>query len=280
MLLQGRFSIFFLLFFLSCSVDKKVEYLSFSEKDKYLINTFKNYKFIYNQANDSLNKWVNDSLYITKSIFNYNFKSCWKLDSNLIFDKDSNIFFTTVLNSNSDYNDAIADAIEDFYGRKINGRWYFFFGGTSTVLPREGMQDSIYAPFSLEEMSYLAYDLKFEWMIKAINEGHPEKIDAYFEYLGSDVQECPKINGKVDWRCVDSSIAVNCKGQYDFKMTKEEIAKIQKEMAESVRPPEPPKETKQWWQFWKEEPPIPIFETEEWKNYLKQKYGKDWEKHR
>ena len=60
-------------------------------------------------------------------------------------------------------------------------------------------------------------------------------------------------------------------------MTKEEVAQIQKKIDESVRPPEPIKETIQWWQFWKDEPKIPIFETEEWKTYLKQKYGNKWQ---
>ena len=142
------------------------------------------------------------------------------------------------------------------------------------------MLEHFYDSFSYEELSYLAYDQEFRNYIKNILNGKSNRNEKRFINDYSDIQECPKKNKKLDWKCIDSLIVKVDEIQYKYKLTKKEIAKIQKDMDESIKPPYPVLEIKEWWQFWKKEPKVPLFESEEWENYLKKKYGNDWEKHK
>jgi hypothetical protein len=200
----------------------------------------------------------------------------WKLDSTFIFNSDSTLFFTTINLADNRNRNAIADDLSNFAGRKINNKWYFFFG-SSTVLLREYYQYSKYNPLSFEEMSYLAYEQNFSYSIENNKPLPEEAMDDFFgggmvQYLG--IKGRKNINTYIDSMALVTNAAYHAK-----KMSKEEIAEIQKTIDESVRPSEQKKETKQWWQFWKEDPQIPIFETEEWKDYLKKKYGSKWQEH-
>jgi hypothetical protein len=268
----------FIILFYSCRTNQENTNVKplLKERDIYLNLYFNDYKSIYNIASDSINKWRKDSLGIVKCIF----FDKYELDSVFIFNKDSTLFFTSI-NHTDGYKYGEMDYLNAFGGRKINGKWCVFFGGVSTVLPREGMQDSMYSPFSFEELRYLAYKESFEPYVRNVLSGQFEKNEKRFYRNYSTWQECPtKVKGHIDWKCIDSMLILSNRYIYNGKMSKKEVAEIQNKMDNSVSPPLPKKEKIEWWQFWKEEPPVPFFESEEWKNHLKQKYGKDWEKYR
>jgi hypothetical protein len=274
---KDKFLYFILIFFVifnSCTKKEIKETFVYSRKE-YLNPKFNGYSYIYNLITDSVASWKKDSLSKVGSIF-YN---DYNIDSIFLFNKDSSMLLTTVNIVDRQHKNATLDYIYDLYGRKINGKWYFFFGA-STVLPREFYQDSVYSPLSFEELSYLAYKERFEYFV---DNKKPLPEDFFDDVLGA--YHCKPYGAKKYDRtqvnlCLDSLALATHAAYHAKKMTKEEIAEIQKAMDESVRPPESLKKSKEWWQFWKKEPAIPFFESEQWKNYLKQKYGKDWEKHR
>jgi len=273
LLKKGSLFLFFVIFFSCRKLEKKDNY-DFTLKDRYITQSFNSYYELYKSANDSIYHWCGYPLSVTSSIL---FNPI-KIDSIFIFNKDSTSFFTIVEKRKVNFKNASSDLIMDFHGRKINNKWYFFFG-SSTVLPREYYQDSVYSPMSFEELSYLAYDMKFKYFIE---NDLPLPDDYFDDVLGA--YNC-KPYGAIDYDrkavnlCLDSLALKTNKEYHAKKLSKEEIVEIQKSIDESVRPPEPIKKNKEWWQFWKDEPKIPIFETEEWKDYLKEKYGSKWQEH-
>jgi hypothetical protein len=209
-------------------------------------------------ANDSINKWIKDSLAITKALI---FDS-YKINDDIIFNQDSSRMFTTINVANTHQREIYADYILDFGGAKIEGKWYFFFMGVSSPVVRSNWQDSVYAPLTFEELSYIAYEWNFKTLIKNINEGHPEKNEERFEDMFFDYYECKNSNDQK--ACSDSFILESVSGKYAYRLDPKEIAEIKRAMAESVRPPEPERS------FWdKTFSKKKVFELEEWKDYLR-----------
>ena len=154
---------------------------------KNYINTqFDTYKNIYKEANDSINKWTSDSLQVVQSYLLYESQ----LDSIFIFNKAKDRFYTVNKINASKDKIAIADAYDDFGGAKINGKWYFFFMGVSHPVRREDWQDSVYAPLSFDELSYVAYESHFKTLVKNINEGKLEKNEEIFKKKMNNKTQC------------------------------------------------------------------------------------------
>ncbi len=240
-------------------------------RNNYLKNNFLNYKLVYENANDSILAWKKKSLSVVKSYIIYPNR----LDSVLVFNKDSTRLYTSINTIDGKNLNAIFDYVDDFGGAKINGKWYFFIMGVYRPVRREDWQDSVYAPLSFEELSYVAYNTLFKTLVKNINEGHPEKNEEIFNNrIFSELRQCKGLNGSAKRMCEDSLILDAVFGKYQHKLDPNEIASIKESISASKLPEGVPLvKSYSWWEIYKygQKP----FETKAWKDYVKQKYGKE-----
>jgi len=109
------------------------------------------YNEVYSNANDSLNKWFNDSL----EKYSYLQESEWQLDSLICFNKTVNKCLMVILDRDTFWKNSEQDDIHYFYGVKIMNEWYFFNGPT-LVLIRKTYQPKSYPALSIEKMKELS----------------------------------------------------------------------------------------------------------------------------
>jgi hypothetical protein len=124
---------------------KRAIYIAYSKK---LIGE-KEYDAVYKKANDTIENWVVNNLKC------YIFKP-YQLDSLLCFNSKKDNFFGALLIPCYEKK-CVQDDIKFFYGVKIKEKWYFFRGST-LVLPREYYQDDIHKPLSFEKMKQIAIE--------------------------------------------------------------------------------------------------------------------------
>ncbi|MEY3501525.1 MAG: hypothetical protein RL308_3198 [Bacteroidota bacterium] len=262
MLQKDKWIILVAIIFLSCSENNKMENeLKF--RDKYISSNFNSYKDLYGISTDSINKWMDSSL----SIVQYEVVNrCFKLDSIYIFNKDKSRFYTTYNTKDFENKDAVFDYIKDFGGAKINGKWYFFFMGVSSPVRREDWQDSVYAPLTFDELSYVAYESHFKNLVKNIQEGYPEKNEKYFDDMFFDYSECKDVKDK--HFCSDTFTLAAVVSKYKNKLEPKEIADIKQSILESKLPDgEPLVKSFSWWEKLKYGEKL--FESETWKERKK-----------
>jgi hypothetical protein len=210
--------------------------------ERYLKRNFYKYDMIYKTCNDSIGKWIFDSLAVAQTPFYYHYQ----LDSSFCFSTDSSRFFTTINCSSSNYKDARADDILEFGGAKINNKWYFFFISSTMVVPREYYKEDIYEPLTFEELSAISHkEILGKFFIKKEDGGFVSNEkrfkDTFFDAWNTGCKDCKTVSD------FDSMILVTVKEKYKYKLKRKEILEIKEEMAKSVRPV--PK--KKWWQRWK-----------------------------
>jgi hypothetical protein len=267
MLKQGNRYLFFFIVFtiLSC---KNIESHKFDFEiyEIYKSNNFHKYRKLNEIIKDTLNEWIVKEIKESKY---YKFNP-WQIDSVLIFNIDSSRVYTTLNKRDVGNNDAIFDYINELLGAKIDGQWYFYPGG-NYVVPRQNYQDSMYAPLTFEELSYVAHKRPMAGMLLRDKDGkvvvnHERMNDRFFAGDG-DFHKCNKVQS-----CYDSVIIEINKSMHTKKLDPEEVEDIKFSMASSVRPEEPflpsrAKKEKSWWDILtKNDPEVKIFESEEWKN--------------
>lgn len=254
LLLLGGFIVFL---FISCNKEEKKDFQN-DLFDDYLNLNFNSYSKIHKQINDSLQKWVQDSLTVTESFFYHPYK----VDSVLCFNSDSTRLFTTINKRIGEFKDAVQDNITELGGAFIQGRWYFVLMG-SNVIDRGSYQDSVYAPLTFEELSYIAHKEIFPMPNKDSVTGKMYfNLDNLFYH--SDCEGRPNQRQCQDEKIVEQNQWRPWKNEGRY-LDKEEVEKIKQEMAASVRPPEPVK-TKTLWEMWFDKKEEKIFESEAWKN--------------
>ena len=205
---------------------------------------FDNYQHIYKIATDTFEVWVKDSLDIAGFGLLYPFR----IDSAIIFNRDSTRLYTTINYDHSVFKDADADASNEFCGAKVNGKWYFIVGA-GLHIPRNWYQDSLYAPMTLDEISYVAHvNFHQSYLIRKANnefEGDDNKLNAYL--LNPLSYNCTTCKTKSD---IDSLFVAVCKNNRKAKINKRLHTKTLKEIQNSVRPPEPFQERSWWERIW------------------------------
>ena len=255
---------FFIILFIFISCGEKNIVIE-SRNDIYLNKKFNEYSLVYTSLLDTLNAWKLDSMAISKGYF---FSDCWKLDSMIVFNKDSSRLYTNILHRSCKHKGGIFDYLQAIGGAKIDSQWYFFFG-MQPVIDRASYQDSIHAPLSFDELSYLAREhLLGAYTIQ--EDGTITTNDSFFDFMynrgGWGLPDSSSLEQ------LDSLIIAKTTEVRKMKIDPKEIEDIKRSMARSVRPPEPKKDVSLWQRiFGKEEK---LFETKEWKAYLEKKYGK------
>ena len=257
------FIIFNLIIVISCS-QKAIDKIE--NGDNYLRSNFNKYDKVYTAINDTISSWIEYSL--ANVIYNMSDKE-YQIDSLLVFNSECNRLYSNFLIRIVGFKDSYTDAMYGLGGAKIKGKWYFFFGIT-TYIRRETYQDSIYSPLSFDELSYLSrQELCSAYTINA--DGSITTNDSFFDFMykrsgwglpdGSSLEQ------------LDSTIVAKTEEVRKMKIDPKELEDIKKEMARSVRLPEPKEETTLWQKIFGKEKKL--FESDDWKEYLRKKYGKD-----
>lgn len=199
----------------------------------YVNDNFKNYRDIYNMSNDSILKWVTDSL---ENIGSCCFYNPFRLDSALCFNSDRSFFVSTLNKSSIKWRDGQVDLIQIFCGAQINIKWYFFLGGTY-VISHNSYQDSVYSHFTFEELSYIAHQEILSDAIIKNPDGTFSSNEIFFKhYFDKSRWAADSCTTQASF---DSLIVYRAGEKYKHKLKKDEIDEIKQKMNNSVRPPEP-----------------------------------------
>ena len=225
---DNRFGLIAITFcLLSCDIGKNV-YHQNDSLNGYTDKYFKNYHTLYHSANDSIAKWVNDSLAIIGCIYG----NPVKLDSIFCFNKDSTRLYTTLNKRKENFKDATSDLILEFGGALIHDKWYFFFLSGSMVVPREMYKKDIHTTLSFRTLSKLAHkELHSKAFVFAKNGTY--KVDEEFFKKTFNSTVFKGCIGNDTEACYDSMTLVHCKEKYNYKLSREEIEEIKKAMKES-----------------------------------------------
>ncbi len=245
---------FILVLLVGCSDKNKIRRLNFTKQPK-----------IQASINDTLQKWISDSLAKTKPLFFDN--EAFRVNNFIVFNQDSSLLYTT-LNRKGIHRNSSADLIEEIGGSKIKDQWYFFFKGPIYV-SRTLYKNSKYDPYSFFELEYISYEDIYPKVVRWLPGGNYEVKEEYFQkrYLGAIQNKCHE--GQELRMCFDSIIIDLNQRYYDHKIDPKEIEDIKQSIEASVRPIEPKIELTTWEKiFGKEEK---LFETQEWKDYINQK---------
>ena len=138
------------------------------------------YWSIYNAMNDSVKMWAKNELglykYFNRDSIDYGVN--YQIDSLLCFNIQKNMCFTGVLRQLTD-KDSNSDSVWEFFGIKINYKWYFF-GGAAMILPRDFYQKEDYPPLSFEKLKELAMKHLYQGYARKSKDGEWYINDAFF----------------------------------------------------------------------------------------------------
>ncbi|MBY0244734.1 MAG: hypothetical protein K2Q03_04695 [Sphingobacteriaceae bacterium] len=149
------------------------------------------YDSIYKVANDTIKKSIKNRL----SDYKYYISHDWYLDSLICFNKKMNRCVMALSSKSSIFT---TDGMVEFYGAKINNKWYFFKGG-NFVLPREYYQEDVSLPLSTEILHEIAIENIFGGYLKQNKKGVWEVNEKWFQYyFGGASWDCGYL-GKQGW---------------------------------------------------------------------------------
>ncbi|TXI15495.1 MAG: hypothetical protein E6Q66_03230 [Pedobacter sp.] len=135
------------------------------------------YNRVYKQVSDSLNTWCLAKLPAYESVWYYTYR----LDSVLCFNSEKDRMVTAIL-VQCDLSTCQMDNVHYFYGAKIKGQWYFFFGGGTMAIPRENYQSDIHIPLSFQKLHELAMNNMFRGYLKKNKDGVWQINEAFFTH--------------------------------------------------------------------------------------------------
>lgn len=135
---SGKFCLILLIG--SCTLRQSKENIStdfsknIKKKSIEMFGNEKEYNSLYSQMSDSLESWMLNDLYEIEQ-FNYNYK----IDSVYAINVSKTKLIGIELHFLGNQKTGFSDGIQEFYGAKIDGKWYFWTGGYTPVL-RDGIK--------------------------------------------------------------------------------------------------------------------------------------------
>ena len=190
---------------------------------------FHNYKNIYEQANMTLKNWIKDTLEISEQYAYYQYQ----IDSAFVFNKDSTRLYTTINIRDTINKNAKGESSNELYGAKVGGKWYFM-DGAGLWIPKNWYQDSLYAPMTFSEISYVAHTNFIQNRLFKKADGTYECNDVLF---GEDFTHCAIPYGqKGDF---DSAVVAKHKEIHKKKFDWAEMEKDKLDAAKIPQPAEP-----------------------------------------
>lgn len=230
---QGKYFTILFFFLLSCNKSKIQKQFSIDYAKIYYKLNFGSYSSIYKYASDTIIEWRKRSI----DRFGYFLDGSYQLDSALVFNKDSTRLYGSInhigLRSN-----ASQDGSTEFYGARIKGHWYFLTGA-GLAIPRVFYQDSMYAPMTFSELSYVAH---VNFIQNYLNK------DSSGNFYGDDEKINKNILNTNGWGCYncttkeqnDSLFLAKVYENNLKRIPEKEIDRIIVEAAATRRPLEPP----------------------------------------
>ncbi|MBK8627445.1 MAG: hypothetical protein IPN86_18320 [Saprospiraceae bacterium] len=259
-------AIYVLLKIFSNKIENYFEYSLSGEKkvQQYISTHFHEYDDVREEVHKIINNGLQNKLMKYKSQIN---KTFFSTDSLYIFNPSRNKFYTTLNSINSINASGSSDLVQGLYGVKIQDQWYIFFGG-NLIAMRGGYKYDKYEPFTWDEISFMAHEqmfgkyLSFDWKGKlSINHELIDKEVNPWDLGGTSVSEEGTETERFlrIWEFKNSQIIDSL-----------QIAQIKEDLEAGKNKPKDPIKKVTWWnKLWGEE--VPIFETDEWKEYIKSK---------
>lgn len=140
---KDRFGIILLIFLASCNGISNSERSVLTEKD-YLNKTTQtlgskeNYLKLYDQMSDTISSWYSNNLLPdTSKDESTEFKlliSKYKVDSLYVINSAKDKILGTILHTGISEAKIWSDEILEFFGAKINGKWYFWTAGATPIV--------------------------------------------------------------------------------------------------------------------------------------------------
>lgn len=230
----------------------------------FIRDNFDEYRHVHDTLNDIIENRVKMNFKSAKSLIS---KTGFNVDKLIIFNKDKTKLYTTLNSINSVKAKGSSDLIQSLYGVKIEGKWLVFFGANLIAL-RDGYKYNKYEPFTWDEISYMAHEQMFGRYLD-------------FDRNGNLIINNDAIEKAVDPENIGGS-SISQEGTekerflrlWEFEnsqtLDSTEIAQMKEEIEAGKNKPRDPIKKVTWWdRLWGKE--VPIFETDEWKEYIKSK---------
>lgn len=230
----------------------------------FIIDNFEEYRHVHDTLNNIIENRVKMKLKSAKSLIS---KTSFRVDNLIIFNNDKTKLYTTLNSINPINAIGSSDLIQSLYGVKIEGKWYVFLGANLIAL-RDGYKYNKYEPFTWDEISYMAHEQMFGRYISILDNGilNP-KIDIVEKYVDPEYIGGSSISQ-------DGTEKERFLRLWEFEnsqtLDSTEIAQIKEDLEAGNNKHRDPIKKVTWWdRLWGKE--VPIFETDEWKEYIKSK---------
>lgn len=226
---------------------------------------FEGYRHVHDTLNGIIENRVKMNFKSAKSLIS---KTGFNVDKLIIFNKDKTKLYTTVNSINHINAIGSSDLIQSLYGVKIERKWYVFLGHQNLIAKRDGYKYNKYEPFTWEELSYMAHEQMFGRYISLDKNG---SLIIKYDQLDKDTG-VRELTGKIPGEYTTPYDAFISFNEYLESQTldRREIAQMKAEIEEGKNKPRDPIKKVTWWdRLWGKE--VPIFETDEWKEYIKSK---------
>lgn len=194
----------------------------------------------------------------------------YKVDELIVFNKDRTKLYTTLNSLYSSTAIGSSDLIQSLYGVKIDGEWHVYLGA-NLIAMRVGYKYDKYEPFTWDEISFMAHEQMFGRFIG-------------FDWRGNLELKSEMVDKYVDPENIGgASISQDGTEEERFiRLTEFESSQIidsleYQQLLDEVNHPEPkikdPIVRLTWWdKLWGAKEPI--FETDEWKEFVTNKSKK------
>jgi len=227
---------------------------------------FEKYKSVYLQMTNEIQTKISNR---NKSVITQLF-SDFMIDKLIVFNSDSTKLFTTINTLKRNNTKISSDLIQSLYGVKIDGKWLLFLGANLIAL-RESYKNNKYEPFSWDEISYVAHEQMFGRFL-SIDSDNNLSINSHL--VETEINPWYLAGAHISDEGTDDERFIRL-WNYENSQTLDslEIAQIKQDITETkVKLYEPIKRLTWWDKLWGAQDPI--FETDEWKEYIKSKSSK------
>lgn len=156
------------------------------KSNEYVNNHFPLYSEAIIILNDSVNIYVDSLL---KS-FTGEYIWGWQVDSMICINSQHDKLVTTLNISSGNCKTCVSDEIIKILGKKINGKWFFFKGGGTLIIPRDMYGKDAVHPLTFHELSQIARKEFLESALIKNDKGEyivsDKWVDAHFYNAGFD----------------------------------------------------------------------------------------------
>lgn len=141
---------------------------------------------LYQCASDTLISWVNNNFLIDSAISNSGkpFICNYRLDSTICLNSFGNKLIGTMHLFYFSEDDKIDDGIQEFYGAKIDGNWYFWLGGYMPIMRESFKNHDPSKPLSYAQLHKAAMENFLGGYLTKNGEINEAWFDGYFKGPG------------------------------------------------------------------------------------------------